>query len=191
MLIDLSKGELLLGIDMRRFIVFVVALFLLPVGAEAKALVWKTEATLGARVKLETCDPNIDTSCGDHVPYASASIHGVNYYTTIFMDGVMQSNGFGTVPNSALTLPLVTVHDGAFDWGGVEENGVFKPLYVIKRFYNNDETLQRLDTTALYIFRLMPDGTSCQIAMPETLLTVNEEARGWTEKDADAPTCLR
>jgi hypothetical protein len=162
-----------------RFLFLSVALCGLPVSAIAKELVWKTDATLGARVKLETCDPNIDTSCGDHVAYASVSIHGVNYYTTIFMDGVMQSNGFGTVPNAALTLPLVTVHDGAFDWGGVEENGVFKPLYVVKRFHNNDETLQR------------SEGTSCQIDMGGNAFTDTAEARAWVEKDADKPTCLR
>lgn len=156
----------------------------------AKELVWKTENKLGEPVELPRCNPEKDANCGDHVPYVAKSQYGVNYYYT-YIDGTMLSHGFGTTQNSSLTLPASANHEGAYDWGGVEENGTFKPLYVIKRFYNTDEDMQKLKTTGLYLFRLMPDGTSCQVKMPETLFTVNEQARAWVEKDADNPTCLR
>jgi hypothetical protein len=175
---------------MKHFLFAAFALCLVPSVAEAKELIWKTEAKLAAAETLKTCDPNTDASCGDHVAYAAKSAFGVTYFYT-YIDGTMLSHGFGTVQNSSLTLPAAAVHEGAFDWGGVEENGVFKPLYVVKRFHNNDETLQRSEGTALYMFRLMPDGTSCQIDMGGNAFTDTAEARAWVEKDADKPTCLR
>lgn len=158
--------------------------------SEAKTLEWKTEADFVEVQELPSCDPNVDRGCGDHVPYRLTSKYGVNYYLTFF-EGVRAGVGFGTADNQAWHGDASALHAGAFDWGGIERNGSFKPVYVIKRFYVRDLVDEFVpdDRTVLVIFRLLDNGKSCVVDTNGQETTMNAVARAWARQDFKNPKC--
>jgi hypothetical protein len=174
-------------------LVFVAVLMTLAAGsARAEALVWKTEAELGARAQLPGCDPEKEANCGDSVSYVSRSRHGVNEYLTYF-EGVRAQIGFGSKPNNATMVLTGQIHAGAYDWGGVESGGVFKPRVVIKRFYEmtqDGEVAADKSKTQLLLFLLKNDGTSC--VLPTIEATENNlMARKRAERTFDKKDCAQ
>jgi hypothetical protein len=176
------------------------AAFLLAatLNSSAQNLVWKTEVELGEPEELPHCDIKTDYPCHDYVPYRQTSKYGQNYYLTYF-EGVRAGIGFGTVDNQVNQWSIAALHPGAFDWGGYEENGAFRPKYVIKRFYffnwdgQRDPWETKRDPSAksyLQIFRLLADGTSCMFDSNRSWTAVNSVAREWAQRDSQNPKCL-
>jgi hypothetical protein len=174
---------------MRLLCVLLLQLCFLASPSLADQLVWKTEAALGNRTALPTCDPNKDANCPDQVPYVSKSKFGVNEYLTYF-EGVRIGIGFGTKPNQATMFLDGAQHPGQYDWGGTEIAGKFQPQYLVKRFWAYDGEPGPKKINFLAIFRLLPNGKSCMVYTGKRVITKNAEARAWAEKDRLKPACL-
>lgn len=172
-----------------RVIAGLLACLFISAPALAEPLVWKTEAQLPQSQELPGCTPETDDNCGDTVSYIDRSAFGVNQYRTYF-EGVRVQLGFGSKPNSATMMTTDMLHDGAYDWGGVEQGGVFIPKVVIKRFYVYDGATGAVDPnkTALLAFRLKADGTSCLMPFAETVVE-NAKARMTAEHLLAGPEC--
>ncbi len=157
--------------------------------AHAESLVWKTEAELDSMTELPGCDPDTDDNCHDSVAYIGRSKFGVNVYITYF-EGVRMQIGFGSPPNGSSMYLAGQMHAGAYDWGGRVIDGVFKPMFVIKRFYQADLEKFEADTNKTYlsIFRLKQDGTSCAVPTDATIAD-NATARKLAESAFAGPEC--
>ena len=122
--------------------VLAITISLLATAANAdETLIWKTETTFAKELgPLGECKPD-DEEClqADHVGYASISHYGRTYYLTyeeasrayVSFDASLDND-----PQAQLIFALGQIAPGAFDWGGIMDGGQFKPLYVIKRFYD-------------------------------------------------------
>jgi hypothetical protein len=156
-----------------------------------QTLVWKTEAELVVESKPEECLPD-DEECqsSHHVSYVSRSQYGRRYYLTyeeasrayISFDAGLLDNR-----DVQFVFALEQLAPGAFDWGGIMEGGKFKPLYVIKRFYDPyfDYGTDQVDTSksGLYVWKLsdpLGKGRSETIGMAGA---ENANARELAEKD--------
>ncbi len=157
--------------------------------AHAETLVWKTEAELESMTELPGCDPDTDDNCHDSVAYIGRSKFGVNVYITYF-EGVRMQIGFGSPANGSSIYLAGQMHAGAYDWGGQVIDGVFKPLFVIKRFYEADLEKYQADTSKTYlsIFKLKQDSPSCAISTGEGTVD-NATARRLAENAMTGPEC--
>ena len=176
---------------MKQLVLVVAVLGLMSGTALADKLVWKTEAELGPQQELPGCDPEKEVNCGDSVSYVSRSKFGVNVYVTYF-EAVRAQIGFGSKPNDVSLFLVEQLHSGSYDWGGVEVNGVFKPTFVIKRFYEiaqDGAVAADRNKTQLLIFRLKDDGTSCVAPTPGATAD-NATARQWAEQSLKGPPCV-
>jgi hypothetical protein len=172
-----------------KLLVLLFGFLVMPWPAMADPLVWKTEKELPVSKQLPGCDPDKDENCGDSVAYVDQSVYGVKEYRTYF-EAVRVQIGFGSKPNAATMMTTDELHEGAYDWGGVEQGGVFSPRVVIKRFYVFDEGKGAVDRTKtqLLAFRLKADGTSCGVPL-EGIVTDNAKARAMVEQLLQRPEC--
>lgn len=175
---------------MRTLTAFLLFCFAVP-SAIAGELVWKTETSFLKELgPLGECKAD-DDEClqADHVGYASISHYGRTYYLTyeeahrayVSFDASLEENR-----DTQFVFSLEQIAPGAFDWGGIIENGKFKPLYVIKRFYEPgfDWSADHVDRnkSGLYVWRLSNPPTA-SITESIGLATENAKARELAEND--------
>jgi hypothetical protein len=161
---------------------FLIATFSAP--TFAGELVWKTEVERPEAKELPNCDIEKDKDCSDSVPYLEISEFGANMYLTYF-EGVRAGIGFGSKPNQATQFASEQLHPGGYDWGGTVSGKKFKPLYVIKRFYEYESRAK----TFLIAFRLLENGTSCVVDLKGKETSSNSQIRALVEKDFKSPKC--
>ena len=177
---------------MRLFLLALTVLISLAPQSYSKSLIWKTETKFAKKLALSgECKPD-DEGCleADHVAYASVSHYGPKYYLT-YEEAVRAYVSFdATLDNNRQVQTIFAVDQiapGAFDWGGIIEGGKFKPLYVVKRFYDPgfDYSTDKVNKskTGLYVWRLSPatgKGNSDMIGMAGAQI---EKARALAEND--------
>lgn len=173
-----------------KLVVVLILTLLFTTPSVAEGLVWKTEPLFEKIEPLPTCDMEKEENCHDIVPYIARSQFGVNMYFTYY-EGTRFQLGFGTRPNEHGGFATAQNHPGEYDWGGIEVDGVFKPIVVIKRFFDLGFDWGQLPIdktkTALMIFRLAEDGTSCIVS--SELTNDNATARKWAERALKEPGC--
>ena len=180
----MKRRTILLGL-------FVLPLTVTPSLAKPP-LVWKTETEFAQELQTsEECKPD-DGECqeADHISYVSRSHFGRSYFLT-YEEGVRAYISFdaGLDENRDVQFVFASgqLAPGAFDWGGVEEQGAFKPLYVLKRFYDPefDWSTDNIDSSksGLFVWRL----SSAQPESPTVPLgnagPDNAKARAMAEAD--------
>lgn len=173
-----------------KILTLVLGYILFATAARAEALVWKTEAELQSMTEVPGCDPDKDADCHDVVKYAGLSTFGTKVYITYY-EGVRMQLGFGMPPDGYGSIYLAgQLHPGAYDWGGRVVDGVFKPVFVIKRFYEADlETFQaNVNKTYLTIFRLMDGAAACAITTQDDIVD-NAKARQLAEASIGGTGC--
>jgi hypothetical protein len=172
-----------------RKLLAVLVITLVASPAMASDFGWKTEKQLPQTKVLPGGDPEKDENCHDTVSHVDTSAYSINEYRTYF-EAVRVEIGFGAKSNAATMMPTDLLHPGAYDWGGIDINGVFTPKVVIKRFYIFDGNSGKVDLnkTQLLAFRLKQDGTSCVIPFEKTV-TDNALARGLALKALQGPEC--
>jgi hypothetical protein len=180
---------------MKRRRSIVLALLALPILGEhtnaGQSLVWKTEAELVLESEPTDCLPD-DEECqnSDHVSYVSRSHYGRKYFLTyeeasrayVSFDASLDDNH-----DVQFVFALEQIAPGAFDWGGIEEHGTFKPLYVVKRFYDPefDWSQEMVDRTkyGLLVWRLSSDNPKSATVLISDAGLENAKARLLAEAD--------
>lgn len=173
--------------------IFAVIAFLCSGGIGlASELVWKTEPDFAKELgPLGECKPD-DGECqeADHVGYKKISHYGRTYFLT-YEEAVRAYVSFDALLNDNRDAQHVFAADqlapGAFDWGGVMDGAKFKPLYVIKRFYDPgfDYSYEKVNQkkSGLFVWRLSKvpgQGASEMIGMAGANTA---KARKFAEKD--------
>jgi hypothetical protein len=160
-------------------ILFTVIAFLFSasLGSAAEKLIWKTETDFAKELgPLGECKPD-DSACqeADHVGYKKISHYGRTYFLT-YEEAVRAYVSFDAPLDVNRDAQQVFASDqlapGAFDWGGVMDGAKFKPLYVIKRFYDPkfDYSYDKVNQkkSGLFVWRLsrnLGQGSSIMIGM--------------------------
>ncbi len=176
---------------MKKIIFAVVFLMTVCTSAYAEQLIWKTEKSLGKAKQLASCDPAKDTACPDTVPYVRTSKFGVKIFET-YHEGTRITFSFNGKDEDGFTVATDQVHPGGYDWGGVMVNGKFKPLYMIKRFYEYDTTgVVNTARSELTVLRVLKNGKSCGIDLGKAVVTDNLVARQFAEKNFANPICAQ
>ncbi len=174
---------------MKQFLLAMIVVFAAGSSCHAEKLIWKIEKELGETKQLPSCNPEKDKDCPDYVPSVSQSKFGVKVYQT-YHEAVRIVFSFSNDEKDGFTVAADQVHPGSYDWGGVMRKGKFVPLYMIKRFYTYDASLQaNKSETELTVLRLLPGGKSCSIYTGGKSLTNNELAHRYAEKDFSHSTC--
>jgi hypothetical protein len=125
------------------FLLAGLVLATLSTSAEAASLIWKTEtAFLSEKRTSDECRLD-DGEClsADHVSYVYKSHYGGTVYLTYeeafrAILSFDKSLDLDADRGAQFVFQIRQLAPGAYDWGGVLENGTFRPLYVIKRFYD-------------------------------------------------------
>jgi hypothetical protein len=178
---------------MKQFFLALIILVAAASSCHAEKLVWKTETDFEKEIGPSgECSPK-DEQCiqADHVAYASISHYGRTVYLTyeeasrayVSFDLSLDSD---VKRESQSTFAMAQIAPGAFDWGGVIEGAMFKPLYVIKRFYDPgyDYSYDKVDQTksGLVVWRLSETpGRGRSVTIGE--VSENAEARAVAERD--------
>ncbi len=151
----------------------------------AGELIWKTEAELEElKVPEDECKEE-EPGCGHFVHHVYVSRYGRRYFMS-YAEGTRAHVSFDRAlvedqdQASQIQYSAEQIAPGAFDWGGVVENGKFKPLYVIKRFYEPgfDWSADHVDRnkSGLYVWRLS-NPPAARITESIGLATENAKAR--------------
>jgi hypothetical protein len=175
------------------FGILLILLALFNINAQAaESLIWKTETTFAKEIEPQgKCKEN-DDEClqADHVGYASVSHYGRTYYLTfeeasrayVSFDALLDDN-----PDVQFVFSIEQVTSGAIDWGGIENNGAFRPLYAVKRVYDPDydwgETGVDRSKSGLIVWRLSTDKPPSPTVMLGNAGPENAKARAMAEAD--------
>lgn len=151
----------------------VAALVLSSVSAQAEKLIWKREFVENSCKEVK--NSKAGESEGDYVLYKCSSKIGPPMWR-VFYEGTRSAYGFGQVQNFANYLGTTRRGDWPVEWGGVLQGKKFVARVAIARFNFSDEDATA-KKSALMVFRLLPNGTSCALVGSETGARENIVAR--------------
>jgi hypothetical protein len=184
---------------MRFLIAAVAGVLAFAPAAWAETLIWKTETKVAKEIApSDECAPD-DGEClqADHVKHEAVSHYGRSYYVTyeeavrayVSFDGPLDSNR-----PAQTVFATDQIREGAFDWGGIMVEGQFKPLYVIKRFYDPGyDWSGHVDQgkSGLFVWRLSAAPGNGQSEMIGMAGAGNDAARAFAEKHFAATQQLK
>ncbi len=158
-----------------RTALFICVIVFSQVPAFAEKIIWKREFVESNCVE----DIKPAEGEGDSVLYKCTSKFGPPMWR-VFYEGTRSAYGFGQVQNFANYLLTTRRGNWPVEWGGVMQGNKFVARVAIARF-NFSEEGATANKSALMVFRLLPDGTSCVLTGSQTGAGENLVARAMAQ----------